>query len=140
ADSMLPVYALSLVLRTAQDPRTEVAGLRSVLRELDPDQPLVKVRTMQENIAVSVSEPRFRTTLLGIFSGCALLLSLIGLYGVMTYSVTQRVPEIGIRLTLGAQPGQILGMVAKQGLTLALIGVAIGTAGALVLSRVLQRF
>jgi putative ABC transport system permease protein len=140
ADTVLPVFALSLVLRTAQDPRTEVAALRSVVHELDPDQPVVRIRSMEENIATSVSQPRFRTTLLVIFAACALLLAVVGLYGLMTYSVTQRVPEIGIRMTLGAGQIQILGTVVGQGLRLALVGIAIGTGGAFALSRVLERF
>ncbi|HEY1336560.1 MAG TPA: ABC transporter permease, partial [Bryobacteraceae bacterium] len=111
ANAVLPVFALSVVLRTEQEPRAQSAALRALVRRLDPNQPLVKVRTMEENIAGSVTEPRFRTTLLGIFAGCAVLLSIVGLYGVMMYSVTQRIPEIGIRLTLGAQRAEIVRMV-----------------------------
>jgi putative ABC transport system permease protein len=140
ADTLLPVFSLSLVLRTVSDPRALVSGLRAAVREIDPNQPLVKVRTMEENIATSVSDSRFRTTLLAIFAGCALLLSVVGLYGVMTYSVTQRIPEIGIRLTLGAQRGEILRMVLGEGLRLALIGTVLGTAGAFFLTRILARF
>ncbi len=140
ANSLLDVFALSVVLRTAQDPRTEVAALRSVLHDLDPNQPLVKIRTMEENIASSVNEQRFRTLLLGIFAACALLLSVVGLYGLMMYSVTQRVPEIGIRITLGAQAHEIMGMIVGQGLRLALVGIVIGISGAFALSRVLSRF
>jgi putative ABC transport system permease protein len=95
---------------------------------------------MEENIATSVNEPRFRATLLGIFAGSALLLSVIGLYGVMMYTVTQRIPEIGIRLTLGAQRGEILAMVIRQGLQLACCGVVAGVAGALLLTRLLAQF
>jgi putative ABC transport system permease protein len=140
ANSLIDVFALSIVLRTAQDPRTEVAALRSVLHDLDPNQPLVKIRTMEENIASSVNEQRFRTLLLGIFAACALLLSVVGLYGLMMYSVTQRVPEIGIRITLGAQAHEIMGMIVGQGIRLALAGIVIGVAGAFGLSRVLSRF
>jgi putative ABC transport system permease protein len=111
-----------------------------VVRRLDPNQPLVKIRTMEENISTSVSAPRFRAVLLAIFAGSALLLAVIGLYGVMTYSVTQRIPEIGIRLTLGAQPSQIVGMVVGEGLKLALAGGLAGIAGALALSRLLSGF
>jgi putative ABC transport system permease protein len=95
---------------------------------------------MQENIASSVNEQRFRTLLLGIFAACALLLSVVGLYGLMMYSVTQRVPEIGIRITLGAQAHEIMGMIVGQGLRLALVGIVIGISGAFALSRVLSRF
>ena len=140
ADTLIPVFALSIVLRTVQDPRTEVAALRSVVHDLDSNQPVIKIRTMEENIATSVGEQRFRTTLLGIFAACALLLSLVGLYGLMMYSVTQRVPEIGIRITLGAQTHQIMAMVVGQGLKLALVGIAVGIVGAFALSRILARF
>jgi putative ABC transport system permease protein len=140
ANAVLPVFALSVVLRTEQEPRAQSAALRALVRRLDPNQPLVKVRTMEENIAGSVTEPRFRTTLLGIFAGCAVLLSIVGLYGVMMYSVTQRIPEIGIRLTLGAQRAEIVRMVIVEGLRLAIAGLAIGAVGALALSRLLARF
>ena len=140
ADTLLPVFAQSIVLRTARDPRTEVAALRNVVHELDPNQPIIRFRTMEENIATSVNDQRFRTTLLAIFAACALILSVVGLYGLMTYTVTQRVPEIGIRITLGAREHHVLGMVVGQGLRLALAGIAIGTAGAFALSRILSRF
>jgi putative ABC transport system permease protein len=95
---------------------------------------------MEENIGTSVAQPRFRTTLLGIFAGCALLLSVVGLYGVMTYSVSRRASEIGIRLALGAQRRDILAMVLGEGLRLAVVGVAIGAVGALALTRLLTTF
>jgi len=137
---VLPIFALSVVIRTAGEPHATAGALRAAVRRLDPNQPLVKIRSMEENISTSVSAPRFRAALLGIFAASALLLAIIGLYGVMTYSVTQRIPEIGIRLTLGAQPRQIVGMVVGEGLKLALAGVVAGIAGALVLSRLLSGF
>jgi putative ABC transport system permease protein len=140
ANALLPVNFVSVVLRTAGDPRTEVSALRAAVRELDPNQPLVRIRTMEENIGASVAQPRFRTTLLGIFAGCALLLSVVGLYGVMTYSVSRRASEIGIRMALGAQRGDILRMVLGEGLRLAVIGVAIGAVGAVALTRLLATF
>jgi putative ABC transport system permease protein len=140
SDTVLPVYALSMVLRTENDPRTQISALRSIVRQLDPDQPVVKFRTMEENIATSVSAPRFRTTLLGIFAAGALLLAVIGLYGLISYSVEQRVQEIGIRLTLGAGERDVLRMVLAQGMALALSGIAVGLAGAVALSRVLGSF
>jgi putative ABC transport system permease protein len=140
ANSMLPFFQMSIVLRTARDPRQEISALRSAIQQLNPNQPLVRVRTMDEAISGSVSDSRFRTLLLGIFAGSALLLSVIGLYGLMAYSVTQRVQEIGIRMTLGAQPSDVLRMVVGQGVRLALIGIAIGVGGALAFSRVLSKF
>jgi putative ABC transport system permease protein len=139
-DSVLPIFALSYVLRTATNPRAETSAFRSAIREIDRNQPVVNIRTMEENISTSMSEPRFRAVLLGIFAGSALLLSVVGLYGLMVYSVTRRIPEIGIRITLGAQPGDVLRMVLGEGLALAVLGIAAGLVGAFVLSRILERF
>jgi len=140
SDAILPVFFQSIVLRTANDPRAAVSGLRAVVHDLDANQPLVRIRTMEENISTSVSAPRFRTTLLAVFALSALLLSVIGLYGLMTYSVSQRIPEIGIRVTLGATRPQIVSLVLRQGLQLALLGIALGIAGAFALSRILAGF
>lgn len=140
SDTLLPVFTMSLVLRTAGGPQSEAAAVRSAVHEIDPNQPLVNFRTMQENMATSVSDPRFRTTLLGIFAASALLLAMIGLYGLMAYSVAQRTSEIGIRLALGAQRGDMMKMIVGEGLKLVLIGVGIGVAGALALGQLLTRF
>src|SRR5215469_1381148 len=140
ADSLIPIFSMSLVMRTAREPLTEVSALRSAVRGLSSSQPLVKIRTMEDNIATSVSDSHFRTLLLGIFAGSALLLALIGLYGLIAYSVAQRSSEIGVRMALGAQPNDILKMVVGQGLKLVLIGVAAGLAGAFALSRLLTQF
>ena len=139
-DSLLPVFTLSMVLRTERDPLSEASALRSAVRDINPDQPVVRVRTMQENISGSVSEPRFRATLLAIFAGMAFVLAIVGLYGLMVYSVTQRVPEIGIRMTLGADRRSVFSMVISQGLRLALYGVLIGVAGSIGFGRVLSGF
>ena len=140
ADAMLPIFSLSIVLRTQGDPRTEISSLRSAIHDLDPNQPVEKIRTMQENISSSVTEPRFRTVLLGIFAMSALLLSVIGLYGLMAYSVSQRVHEIGIRMTLGAQKRDVMWMIVGQGMLLTLLGVGIGSAAAVLLTKLLVRF
>jgi putative ABC transport system permease protein len=140
ADSLLPVFQLSVVLRTSLDPAAESSALRSALHDIDSNQPLVNVRTMEDNMAASVSEPRFRTWLLGLFALLALVLSTIGIYGVMSYSVHQRTHEIGIRVAMGAQPAQVFGLVTGEGLRLALIGVALGLAASIALTRVLRGF
>jgi putative ABC transport system permease protein len=140
ADELLPVLQLSIVVRTMAEPKLETAALRSALAEIDPNQPLVNVRTMEENISVNVAQPRFRTWLIGIFAGLALVLAGIGVYGVMSYTVTQRTNEIGIRVTLGAQPADVFRIVVGEGLRLALMGVGIGLLAALALTRVLQSF
>jgi putative ABC transport system permease protein len=140
ADLILPVFQLSVVLRTAADPQLQTAALRSALAEIDPNQPLVKVRTMEDNMTATVAQPRFRTWLIGIFAAVALVLAAVGVYGVMSYTVTQRTNEIGIRVTLGAQPEDVFKAIVGEGLRLALAGVAIGTVAALALTRLLQSF
>jgi putative ABC transport system permease protein len=140
ADLILPVFQLSVVLRTAADPQLQTAALRSALGEIDPNQPLVRVRTMEENMAATVAQPRFRTWLIGIFAAVALVLAAVGVYGVMSYTVTQRTNEIGIRVTLGAQPEDVFKAIVGEGLRLALAGVAIGNVAALALTRLLQSF
>jgi len=140
ADQVLPVFQLSIVLRTATDPMLQASALRSALAEIDPNQPLVRVRTMEENMAATVAQPRFRTWLIGIFAGLALILAGVGVYGVMSYTVTQRTSEIGIRVTLGAQPEDVFRIVVGEGLRLALTGVGAGILGALALTRLLRSF
>ena len=140
ADQILPVFQLSIVLRTATDPMLQASALRNALAEIDPNQPLVKVRTMEENMATTVAQPRFRTWLIGIFAALALVLAAVGVYGVMSYTVTQRTSEIGIRVTLGAQPEDVFRIVVGEGLRLALAGVGVGILAALALTRLLQSF
>src|SRR5882757_7647935 len=140
ADQVLPVFQLSIVLRTATDPLLQAAALRSALGEIDPNQPLVRVRTMEENMAATVAQPRFRTWLIGIFAALALVLAGVGVYGVMSYTVTQRTSEIGIRVTLGAQPQDVFRIVVGEGLRVALAGVGVGIVAALALTRLLQSF
>jgi putative ABC transport system permease protein len=140
ADLVLPVFQLSLVLRTADDPQFQAPALRSTLAEIDPNQPLVKVRTMEDNMAATVAQPRFRTWLIGIFAAVALVLAAVGVYGVMSYTVTQRTGEIGIRVTLGAQSEDVFTTIVGEGLRLALAGVGVGILAALALTRLLQSF
>jgi len=140
ADLLLPVFQLSMVMRTAGDPSLQTAALRSALAEIDPNQPLVKVRTMEENMATTVAQPRFRAWLIGILAMLALVLAAVGVYGVMSYTVTQRTSEIGIRVTLGAQPKDVFRIVVGEGLRLAFFGVGVGLVAALVLTRLLQSF
>lgn len=100
--------------------------------------PLGRTRSLDQLMADAVVRPRFRTALLGLFAVAALVLAAIGIYGVMAYSVSQRTRELGIRLALGAQPGDVRALVIGHGLTLALTGVAIGIGGALALTRVMS--
>ncbi|OLE97158.1 MAG: hypothetical protein AUG75_11610, partial [Cyanobacteria bacterium 13_1_20CM_4_61_6] len=140
ADALLPVFQMSIVLRTAADPLTEASALRSALAEIDANQPLVKVRSMEENMSASVAQPRFRTWLIGIFAVIALLLAAVGVYGVMSYTVTQRTSEIGIRVTLGAQSADVFRSIVGEGARIALCGVGVGLLAALALTRVLRTF
>src|ERR1700691_4941893 len=121
-------------------PPLQTAALRSALAEIDPNQPLVKVRTMEENMATTVAQPRFRTWLIGILAMLALVLAAVGVYGVMSYTVTQRTSEIGVRVALGAQPRDVFRIIVGEGLRLALFGVGVGLVAALVLTRLLQSF
>jgi putative ABC transport system permease protein len=140
ADQLLPVFQLSIVMRTVGDPLLETAALHSALAQIDPNEPLVKVRTMEENMATTVAQPRFRAWLIGIFAVLALVLAAVGVYGVMSYTVTQRTGEIGVRVTMGAQPQDVFRIIVGQGLRFALLGVGIGLVAALALTRLLQSF
>lgn len=132
-----PASAVSLALRTKGNPLSMLPAVREVIRTLDPDLPVVRPRTMTEAIAESVAMNRFGMVFLSILSGVALLLSALGIYGIMAYSVSQRTYEIGIRIALGAQVSDVIRMVLRQGIALTLIGVAVGLVGSFGLMRVL---
>ena len=133
----LPRPALFLALRTEGDPLAVVPALRSVLQSMDRDLPLASVVTMDQLTAESVATRRFNATLLGIFSALALTLALIGIYGVMSYSVSQRRQEVGIRMALGAGAGQVLRLVLREAMVLAGAGIAVGVLLALIVTRLL---
>jgi len=131
---------MTFAVRTASNPMQLAAAMRGVLREVDRDQPVMAMTTMQEMMAASTAEPRFQTRLLGAFSLIALILSAVGIYGVLAYTVTQRTNEIGIRMALGAESADVLRMVLRRTLILAAVGIALGTAAALAVTRVLAKF
>ena len=135
ADQVLPVLTLSLVVRTAGDPLAQTNSIRSVVHNIDPNQPVTAIRSMQENVAQSVSEPRFRTVLLSVFAGIALVLAAVGIFGVMAYSVAQRTRELGLRMALGASRGRVLQLVLINGVRLTLMGVAFGLVATFFLTR-----
>src|SRR5262245_18383952 len=105
------------VVKTTNEPHSLISAVTKEVAAMDPDVPLFEVKTMQEFMSAAVAAPRFNTTLLSIFAGVPLALTIVGLYGVMSYSVAQRTNEIGIRLALGAQSRDVLLMVVKQGST-----------------------
>jgi putative ABC transport system permease protein len=130
----LPWGNMNLLVRTATDPHSMVSSVRAQIAAIDPDQPVTNIKTVDELMDASRAQPRFILLLLGLFSAAALVLAIVGIYGVLAYSVAQRRQELGIRLALGAEKSDILRLVVRQGLTLTLIGVGIGLIGALALS------
>jgi putative ABC transport system permease protein len=129
---------MTLLVRTAADPLQSVAGLRQAMREIEPNQAVTDVQPLTQALADSIAPQRFRTVLLSLFALVAVMLAAAGIYGVMSYSVSQRTREIGIRVALGAEARDVLRLVLRQGLTLALAGVAIGVVAALGLTRVMK--
>jgi putative ABC transport system permease protein len=136
----LPAYFQSstLVVRTSTDPRSLTPAIREQVLAVDPNQPVYDVKTMEERVAITLETRRFAVVLLGIFGVLALLLAAIGLYGVLAFAVSQRTREIGIHMALGAQGRDVLGMVIRQGMSMVLLGVALGVAGAYALTRTMQ--
>jgi putative ABC transport system permease protein len=134
----LPWQAPPVILRTAVPPRMLESAVRKEMAALDSMVPVFQVRTMDELLSTQVTEPRFHTVLLGCFAGVALLLTMVGLYGVMAYSVTRRTREIGVRMALGASRSTVLSMIIKQALVLLVAGLVLGLAASLAADRLLQ--
>ena len=131
---------LTTIVRTPLEFSSIMPAIKAVVYSTSSDQRIYEVRTMREILSESMLPQRFPMILLGAFAGLALLLASVGIYGVISYSVAQRVHEIGIRMALGAEKRNIFRMVIGQGLRLALFGLAIGTASALILTRLLSSF
>jgi predicted lysophospholipase L1 biosynthesis ABC-type transport system permease subunit len=133
-----PATSLNLLARThTTDPLALVATIRSRIRAMNPDVP-ARAATMEATIETASATPRFRTFLLVVFAAIALLLALAGVYGVMAYAVSQRIPELGVRIALGATPQNIMRLVLRQGATLAALGLVLGIALALASARILE--
>jgi putative ABC transport system permease protein len=133
-----PERRLNVVVRTEASNASElIPALRAQVKAFDPNQIIWRTQTFEELLGKSVAPRRFNMMLLGIFAGVALILAAVGLYGVMSYSVSWRVHEIGIRMALGANRANVLGLIVRQGMTLTLIGLAVGLVGAFLLSRVM---
>jgi predicted permease len=131
---------MNLVVRSAGGTAAIGSAVRAEVRRLDPELPVDKVRPLDQIVSESVAEPRFRTMLLGTFAITALMLAAIGVYGLISYSVAQRTREIGIRVALGARPAQVVGPIVREGMTLAVMGIALGLVGSLAATRVIAAF
>jgi putative ABC transport system permease protein len=139
AYSQNPGIFATLVIRTSVEPLSLAEQVRQAVWKVDPDQPMWKIRTVDFLVSRSVADRKFLMALMGIFAALALILTMIGLYGVISYLVNQRTHEIGIRMALGAQLGDILRMVIKQGMILVLTGVALGLGASWLLTRLMSR-
>ena len=129
---------MTLVIRTAGNPMDLAGAARSLVENLDPDQPVFNVMSMEQRLAAIIAPRRLNAILFGSFASLALVLAVAGIYGVMSYAVVQRTHEIGVRMALGAQTGNVLGLVVRQGMTLTLMGVAIGLIAAFATTRYLS--
>lgn len=132
-----PVFFQALLVRAAMDPAPLQKAIVTAVHEIDKDQPLTDVKTLDQIKSESMASNRLQSMLLGVFAGVAVLLSAIGIYGVISYSAAQRTHELGIRAALGASTGAILGLVLRAGIWMTGIGLAVGFAGTLAVSRLL---
>ena len=133
----IPSGGMTVIVKGSADPNQLIGAIRQQVKQIDPDQPIYSIRTMDEIRSESVAGERLNLTLLSLFAGIALVLAIVGIYGVMSYSVTQRTHEIGIRLAIGAQQRDVFKMIIGQGMLLAVIGVVLGLIGAFGLTRLM---
>jgi putative ABC transport system permease protein len=133
-----PLADMTVLVRTTNDPKSITTAVRQAVWSIDPNQPIANVNTLEQIVSDSIAQPRLNMVLMMLFGSLALLLSAVGIYGLLSYAVTQRTQELGIRMALGANVGDVLKLVLKQGMLLAVIGEAIGLAGAFALTRLLR--
>ncbi len=133
----LVMSGMTILVRTANDPLTLVSAVRNELQQMDPEQPMAAIATMDELLSGSLSRSRFTMLVLGVFAALALVLASVGIYGVIAYSVTQRTQEFGIRIALGASRRDVLRLVLGQGTRLTLLGIGLGIVAALVVTRLM---
>jgi putative ABC transport system permease protein len=133
-----PLQDMTILVRTQNDPTAIVPAIRKAVWSIDPNQPIADIKTMEKIVADSIAQPRLSMLLMGLFGALALILAAVGIYGLLSYAVTQRTQELGIRMALGARAPDVLTLVLKQGMTLALIGEAIGLVGAFALTRLIR--
>lgn len=138
ANELLPIQTMSILLRTEVDPRSLTNDLVRTVKSVNPNQPVVKIRTMEETVSQNFAQPRFRTLLLAIFASIAVLIAAVGVYGVMAYASLQRSSEMAIRLALGCSPDAIFKLILADGMRLTLAGAVVGTVLGLVVARYLK--
>lgn len=136
--AQVPFDRMTIVVKSAGDPRSLITSLQREVTSMDKELPTFNIKTMDDYLAASVAAPRFNTTLLSIFAAVALILTIVGLYGVMSYTVAQRTNEVGIRMALGAQTRDVLRLIVSQGFKLVLLGLVIGLVGAFALTRLIS--
>lgn len=139
-NQLLPVFTVSLVLRTSGDPVALSRSLIAAVHEIDPNQPLINLRTMEDIVAASVAQPRFRTVLLASLAILALVIAAVGIYGVMAFSITQRTREIGTRMALGSTPLQVFRLMIREGMVLTMIGATLGLVAAAIVAHSFSSF
>lgn len=135
--AQMPSPQMSVAIRTAGDPRALASAATAAVREIDPNQPVAEIRTMEQVASSVVARPRFNLYVFGGFAGMSLLLAALGLYGVVSYSVTQRSQEIGVRVALGAQNRDVIQLILRQGMRLTIVGLLLGLVVALAAARVM---